>query len=165
MIDVETTVDPSWDGRTDWDALAGHAVMAAVARCRPDLVDCPATLEVSVKFADDREVAGLNKAYRGKDGPTNVLSFPMFSGDALAGAGERDELLGDIVLASGVCAREAAARGIHVKDHARHLVVHGTLHLLGHDHGEDGEAEAMEAIEVAALGDLGVSDPYLVTES
>lgn len=165
MIDVETTIDPSWSGDVDWDALAGHSVMAAIARCRPDLADSPGTLEVSVKFADDGEVAGLNKAYRGKDGPTNVLSFPMFAGDALKAAGARDDLLGDIVLASGVCAREAAARGISVADHARHLVVHGTLHLLGHDHGGDEGAGAMEAIEVSALADLGVPDPYLVTES
>lgn len=165
MIDVETTVDPSWDGKTDWDALAGHAVMAAIARARPALAESAGTLEVSVKFADDVEVAGLNKAYRGKEGPTNVLSFPMFAGEALVAAGERDDLLGDIVLASGVCASEAEARGIDVADHARHLVVHGTLHLLGHDHGGEEEAGAMEAIEISALADLGVTDPYLVTES
>jgi len=165
VIDVETTIDPRWDGGTDWDALAGHAVMAAIARARPDLATSPGAIEISVKFANDGEVAGLNKAYRGKEGPTNVLSFPMWQGEQLAALGERDELLGDIVLAAGVCMREAAEKNIPVGDHARHLVVHGTLHLLGHDHDDDAQATAMETLEVSALQGLGVADPYLVTES
>ena len=165
MIDVETTIDPQWSADVDWDALAARAVMAAIAAARPRLAESAGTLEVSVKFADDGEVAGLNKAYRGKDGPTNVLSFPMFAGDALAALGERDELLGDIVLAAGVCAREATEREVPVVAHASHLIVHGLLHLLGHDHGEDARAEAMEATEVRALESLGLPDPYLVTEA
>lgn len=165
MIDVETTIDPQWAADIDWDALAGHAVMAAVAASRPELATSPGALEVSVKFADDGEVAGLNRAYRGKDGPTNVLSFPMFADEALSALGGRDELLGDIVLAAGVCAREAAERGVPVSQHASHLIVHGVLHLLGHDHGEDAAAEAMEAREVRALQSLGLPDPYLVTEA
>lgn len=165
MIDVETTIDPQWAADVDWDALAGRAVMAAIAAGRPQLAESPGTLEVSVKFADDGEVAGLNKAYRGKDGPTNVLSFPMFADEALTRLGDRDELLGDIVLAAGVCAREAAERGVPVPQHASHLIVHGLLHLLGHDHGEDAPAEAMEATEVRALQALGLPDPYLVTEA
>lgn len=165
MIDVETTIDPQWPADVDWDALAGRAVMAAVAASRPELAESPGTLEVSVKFADDGEVGGLNKAYRGKDGPTNVLSFPMFAGEALRALGGKDELLGDIVLAAGVCEREAADRGVPVAQHASHLVVHGVLHLLGHDHGEDAAAQAMEAQEVRALQSLGLPDPYLVTEA
>lgn len=89
----------------------------------------------------------------------------MFADEALTRLGDRDELLGDIVLAAGVCAREAAERGVPVPQHASHLIVHGLLHLLGHDHGEDAPAEAMEATEVRALQALGLPDPYLVTEA
>ena len=106
----------------------------------------------------------LNAAYRGKDKPTNVLSFPMVQRDLLDGLANTDDgevLLGDIILAHGVCAREAAEKGVTAAIHATHLVVHGTLHLLGYDHEGDGEAEAMEAIERAALGSLGIADPYV----
>ena len=112
-----------------------------------------------MKFTSDDEVRALNAAWRGKDKATNVLSFPM------AEAPEGAPMLGDIVLALGVCAREAAEKEVPVETHATHLVVHGMLHLLGYDHetGDD-DAEAMEAIERKALASLGISDPYAVTE-
>ena len=119
-------------------------------------VDSALTVEVSVKFTDDDEVKALNAAYRNKDKPTNVLSFPMFEAgaarsDLAADGGE--VLLGDIVLAHGVCAAEAAEKGVAIETHATHLVVHGTLHLLGYDHetGDD-DAEAMEAVERDGAG-------------
>lgn len=156
MIGVETDVSDEWDSRIDWVSLARAAVRAAVSNSRHrSLSDS----EVSVTFASDEEVRALNARWRGKDEPTNVLSFPMAETEGeLAGA----QLLGDVILARGVCEREAADKGIAVSDHAAHLVVHGTLHLLGYDHERgDEEAEMMEAAERAALASLGIADPYV----
>jgi probable rRNA maturation factor len=117
--------------------------------------------EVSVKFTSDEEVRSLNAVWRGKDKPTNVLSFPMAGEDDLADA----QLLGDIVLAHGVCAAEAEGKKVGIETHAAHLVVHGTLHLLGYDHEtNDEDAEEMEEVERKALAAIGIADPYHVTE-
>ena len=165
MILVEADAG-EWDSRTDWAALADEAVKAAVAASsHARLGETELVIEVSVRFTDDEEVRGLNASYRGKDKATNVLSFPMFGADLIDTLGEAaggEVLLGDIVLAQGVCAREAEEKGLPAVAHATHLVVHGTLHLLGYDHeqGEE-EAEAMEAVERAALASLGLADPYL----
>jgi len=155
MIGVETDVSDDWDGHIDWPALARSAVRAAVAHSRHSgLSDS----EISVKFTDDPEVRALNAAWRGKDKPTNVLSFPMAEEAELASA----QLLGDIVLAYGVCAAEAGDKQIPVETHAAHLVVHGTLHLLGYDHETgDADAEEMERVEREALAAIGIADPYL----
>jgi probable rRNA maturation factor len=168
MIDIAVQTEPMWLG-DEWEALAGEAVLAAF-RHSPyaPLVDAEEAIEVSVRFADDAEVQSLNAAYRGKDKPTNVLSFPMVQPDLLAGLANTDDgevLLGDIILAHGVCLREAGEKGVSVAVHATHLVVHGTLHLLGHEHEDDSEAEAMEAIERSALASLGIDDPYIVDEA
>ena len=165
MILVEADVSEEWDSSTDWAALAESAVRAAIAASREArLLDQDLVLEVSVKFAGDKEVRALNAAWRGKDKPTNVLSFPMIEPATLASAAASragELLLGDVVLARGVCAGEAEEKAVPVRNHAAHLVVHGTLHLLGYDH-EDGEeeAEAMEAVERSALAALGIADPY-----
>ena len=158
MIGVETDVSGEWDSRIDWPALARSAVHAAVAASRhPRLSDS----EVSVKLTSDAEVRALNAAWRGKDKPTNVLSFPMVEEGELASA----QLLGDVVVAYGVCAAEAAEKDVSIETHAAHLLVHGTLHLLGYDHetGEE-DAEEMEEVERRALASIGISDPYLVSE-
>ena len=164
MILVEADASGEWDSSTDWAALAEAAVRAAVAESDvAGLLESGPEAEVSVRFTGDEEVRNLNAAWRGKDKATNVLSFPMVEAEqlgSLAKAGG-EALLGDIVLAHGICAHEAAAKGVAVADHARHLVVHGMLHLLGYDH-EPGEAdaEAMEEVERRALAALGVADPY-----
>lgn len=167
MIEVEADTGEDWDSRIGWAGLARDAVRSAVACSdRPKLVDAAA--EVSVKFTDDEEVRGLNAAWRGKDRPTNVLSFPMLEPemlDSIGRGGAGEILLGDIVLAHGVCAAEAADKDVAIETHACHLIVHGTLHLLGYDHEEDEAAETMEAVERAALAALGISDPYAVTEA
>ena len=157
---VEAEVSEEWDSRTDWAALADRAVRAAVAASRHSAL-FSADVEVSLKFTSDAEVKSLNAAWRGKDRATNVLSFPMVEEEDLAGA----HLLGDVVLAAGVCAAEAAEKRVPVETHAAHLVVHGTLHLLGYDHetGQD-DAEAMEDVERRALAAIGIADPYQVTE-
>jgi probable rRNA maturation factor len=165
VIAVEADLSEEWDSSTDWAQLAQAAVRAAVAQSGvAGLLESGLTAEVSVRFTSDEEVRSLNAAWRGKDKATNVLSFPMAEPEqleALACAEEGEALLGDIVLAHGVCAGEAAEKGIAVCSHAAHLVVHGMLHLLGHDHEQgEGEAEAMEEAERRALAALGVADPY-----
>jgi probable rRNA maturation factor len=167
MLDVAAQAE-GWPD-ADWEALAARAAAAALAQSPfAGWVDSPAMIEVAVRLTSDEEVHQLNAQYRQKDKPTNVLSFPMIQPDLLdtvtQNSDDGEVILGDIVLAHGVCAREAEERGITTADHAMHLIVHGTLHLLGYDHQEDGEAEAMEDMERAALADLGLHDPYPVRE-
>jgi probable rRNA maturation factor len=169
MIHTETSVDEPWP-EGDWEALAARAVLAAIsASSHGDIAQGSYATEISVRLTSDDEVQTLNREYRQKDKPTNVLSFPMIQPDLLDGLDNSDDgevLLGDIVLAHGVTQREAEEKGVTLEEHATHLIVHGTLHLLGLDHelGE-AEAEAMEETERAALGTLGISDPYAVREA
>ncbi|HEV2080086.1 MAG TPA: rRNA maturation RNase YbeY [Allosphingosinicella sp.] len=169
MIQVEADAGEEWDCRIGWADLAQAAVGSAVRHSDfPELAGSGLVVEVSVKFTGDSEVRSLNASYRSKDKTTNVLSFPMLEPDmlgSLSGSGEGEILLGDIILAHGTCAAEAAEKDVPIEVHASHLIVHGTLHLLGYDH-EDGaaEAEAMEDVERAALAAIGISDPYAVTE-
>ncbi|MBN8812255.1 MULTISPECIES: rRNA maturation RNase YbeY [unclassified Sphingomonas] len=168
MLDVAALVESPWPD-ADWETLALRAAETAL-RQTPFLewLDHAATIEVAVRFTSDEEVHVLNRQYRGKDKPTNVLSFPMVQPDLMEAVTENSDdgevLLGDIVLAHGVCAAEAMERRVSVEDHATHLIVHGLLHLLGYDHMDDAEAEAMEEMERAALRDLGLHDPYLIRE-
>jgi probable rRNA maturation factor len=168
MIQIELSREDPWP-EGEWDALATRAARAAIERTpHGGLLATPALVEVSVRLAADEEVRQLNAQYRGKDRPTNVLSFPMIQPDLLETVTQNSDdgevLLGDIVLAHGVCAAEATERGIALGDHLTHLVVHGVLHLLGYDHQGDDEAERMEAIERDALAGLGLPDPYLIRE-
>ena len=120
-------------------------------------------LSASLLFTSDEEVHALNRDWRERDKPTNVLSFPMLERDELLASRRtaRPMLLGDVALAHETCAREAADKGIPLEDHAAHLIVHGLLHLAGHDHElGQAEAEAMEALETKALALMGVADPY-----
>ncbi|WP_203291166.1 rRNA maturation RNase YbeY [Maricaulis parjimensis] len=136
-----------------WNQLDGKTVLAetAIAAAQCEIEDIHPGV-VAVLLTGDEAVAQLNKSFRSKEGPTNVLSFP---------AGEHaDNHLGDIALAWGVVAREAAEKQISVDDHLRHLIVHGFLHLQGYDHQDDDEAEQMEDLERRALARLGISDPY-----
>ncbi len=114
--------------------------------------------EVSFMLTDDKSMRKLNRAYRGKDKPTNVLSFA-----ALDGAKPKPGalwLLGDIVLASGVIAREAKQQAKKLDHHLSHMAVHGMLHLMGYDHQDDADAEIMEALEIEALAEMGIANPY-----
>ena len=169
MIRAETDVIGEWEGRTDWAALADEAVHAAVsASTHATLLESGIAIEVSVRFASDEEVTALNAAWRGKESPTNVLSFPMLEPQLISELGRTaggEALLGDVILAHGVCAREAADKDIRIESHAAHLIVHGTLHLLGYDHETgEAEAEAMEDAERRALAAIGIADPYVSEE-
>jgi probable rRNA maturation factor len=112
--------------------------------------------ELSIRIVDTREGRTLNREYRGKDYATNVLSFPVE-----LPPGVHLPLIGDLVICAPVVAREATEQGKLARDHWAHMTVHGVLHLLGYDHIEDGEAEAMEALETRILAGLGIADPYV----
>ena len=155
MILVDADVSDDWDSRTDWSALADRAARAALAASRFAAI-LPAEAEVSIKFTSDAEVQSLNAEWRGKDKSTNVLSFPMAEPEDLAAA----PMLGDIVLARGVCEAEAADKRIEVESHAAHLVVHGMLHLQGYDHENSKDARVMEMLEAEIVLKLGYAHPY-----
>jgi probable rRNA maturation factor len=133
---------------------------AAAALARHPDCRLPPAAEASVVLGSDALLARLNFAYRGRTGATNVLSF-AYQRPAGVGVGLGDEgYLGDVLLAAETLHREALARGIALEAHLQHLVVHGLLHLLGRDHGNDADAEAMEALETAILADIGIADPH-----
>lgn len=164
MIDVAVQIEKPWpDG--DWESIAVEAASAALAATpNAELASSAATVEISVRLTSDEEVHGLNLQYRGKDKPTNVLSFPMVQPDLLetvsANSDDGELLLGDIVLAHGVCAAEAEEKGVSLEAHATHLIVHGMLHLLGYDHQGSDEAEHMESLEREVMARLKLHDPY-----
>lgn len=165
MLEIALEADEEWDSRRCWDELVRDAVEAAVAESAfPQLATSERPVEISVLLTGDDQVRRLNAEWREKDRPTNVLSFPMADANDLRStsiAGP-ELLLGDIILARGICEAEAADKGVSVENHASHLVVHGTLHLLGYDHHDDAEAADMENREIRALKRLGISNPYEV---
>ncbi|MGZ5986927.1 MAG: rRNA maturation RNase YbeY [Caulobacteraceae bacterium] len=154
MIDVEIE-DPAWTSALpDSEALARAAAQAALNRTREA---GKAQVALTVLLADDATVRELNARFRGQDKATNVLAFPA--------PPNPEDHLGDVALAFGVCAREAREQGKPLAHHLQHLVAHGVLHLLGYDHLNDAEAEAMEDLERVVLAGLGISDPYLARPS
>ncbi|TPJ82882.1 rRNA maturation RNase YbeY [Mesorhizobium sp. B2-6-2] len=152
-VDIDIFVEAgAWPAEAELTRLVERAVAAAFAE-----TGAAGASELSVVFSDDAHIQALNAEWRGKDKPTNVLSFPAFS---FPKGGKLPPMLGDIVLASETVSREAALEDKPVANHITHLVIHGLLHLLGHDHETDAEAEEMEAIERAALARLAIPDPY-----
>ena len=115
-------------------------------------------VEIAVRIVDSDEIRTLNRLYRDRDRATNVLSFPAGEMDGLPA--EADWLLGDIVVCASVVASEAREQGKATQDHWAHMMVHGTLHLLGFDHETEAEAAAMEALETRILASQSVTDPY-----
>ena len=159
-MQLETEIEGPWPPATDWEALASRAA-GALAQVAPELAH--PRLSASLLFADDAEVQTLNREWRDKDKPTNVLSFPMLTREDLLAlpAEGPPELVGDIVLALETCAREAADKGLPLEAHATHLIVHGLLHLAGHDHEiSPADARVMEKLEIKALALMGLADPY-----
>ena len=160
MLTLDTSIEADWPLALGAEQLAMRAAVA-LTRFAPELAN--PRLTVSLVFGSDAEVQALNREWRGQDKPTNVLSFPMLERAdllALAPAGP-PELLGDIALALETCTREAAAKGIGLEHHTAHLIIHGLLHLAGHDHETSPQdARAMEILEIKALALMGIADPY-----
>lgn len=160
MLTLEIDIESPWPETQDWEALSEKAAQA-IGTVAPELAH--ERLIVSLLFTSDEEVHALNKEWREKDKPTNVLSFPMLEREDLLDLDEDGppEMLGDIAMAFETCAREAQEKGVTLEDHATHLLIHGLLHLAGLDH-EISEADAvhMEALEIKALAHLGIADPY-----
>jgi probable rRNA maturation factor len=158
-LELDIAIEEPWPAG-EWDALAERAARAA-ATVAPELAN--PRLSAGVLFTSDAEIHALNREWRQRDKPTNVLSFPMLEREALLAlaADGPPELLGDVALAHETCAREAGEKAIPLDHHAAHLIVHGLLHLAGHDHEiSEAEAEAMEALETKALAICGIADPY-----
>jgi probable rRNA maturation factor len=140
--------------------LARQAARAALRSAAADpSFAAAARVELSILLTDDAEQRRLNRSWRGRDAPTNVLAFPAAAPGSPVPAGA-PMLLGDVVLAVETVAREAGEQRKATADHLRHLVVHGVLHLLGYEHDADEPACVMEALETSILAGLGVSDPY-----
>lgn len=159
-MELEIDIEAPWPGDTDWVDLAERALEALV-QVAPELGH--ERLLTSVLFTWDSQVRTLNREWRAKDKPTNVLSFPMLERVELLNLQQDGppEMLGDIALAAETCAREASEKGVSIQDHATHLLIHGLLHLAGLDHEiSDADAEAMEALETKALAILAIADPY-----
>ncbi|WP_170416884.1 rRNA maturation RNase YbeY [Ruegeria atlantica] len=162
-MNLELTIeDARWQGL---EPLATRAIQAVLDYCDLDADLC----EISLLACDDARIADLNAEFREKPTPTNVLSWPA---EDLAAdkAGQRPTLpmpdftgeiaLGDIAISFDTCASEAADADKSMDDHVTHLIVHGTLHLLGYDHIRDPDATLMEGLEVEILGKMGIDDPY-----
>jgi probable rRNA maturation factor len=160
MILGDLDIAVEHDNWPDSESLIRRCVMAALKYCKTDTQGRPA--ELSIVLSDNDNVQDLNRDYREKDKPTNVLSFPALDSE---GPGflvlEPGPLhLGDIILAYGVVEAEAKDQNITFEDHLSHLIIHGVLHLIGFDHIDDDEAEEMEAVEITILSDFGIANPY-----
>lgn len=158
-MDLDIAVEEPWP-QGPWEDLAERAV-AAASQVAPELAQ--SRLIASLLFTSDAQVHALNRQWRHRDKPTNVLSFPMLERIDLVHLDEDGppEMLGDIALAHETCAREAAEKGIALEAHASHLLIHGLLHLAGYDHElSDIAADSMERLEIKALALIGIADPY-----
>jgi probable rRNA maturation factor len=152
-VEIDIAIEAGdWPDDAALTRLVDRAVLAAFAE-----TGVAGRSELSIVFSDDMHIQALNAGWRGKDKPTNVLSFPAFP---LAKGDPLPPMLGDIVLAAETVSREAALEDKPVENHITHLVIHGLLHLLGYDHETDVEAEEMEGIERTALARLAIPDPY-----
>ncbi len=165
---IEVVVQAEGWPEHDWQRLAERAVVEVIcAAGHAEMIIYATPVEIPIRLTSDAEVQVLNREYRGKDTPTNVLSFPMASATEIKGLeGGHEEiagpevLLGDVVLAHETCAREAVDKNIPLEAHAAHLIVHGTLHLLGYDHIADDDAAEMEALERRIMATLRLHNPY-----
>ena len=153
---------PLWKAQRGVKAVLERAIGAAAA------LAATSGGELAIVLTDDSAIRALNRDWRGKDQPTNVLSFPANAPARTRRADAhqaRPRLLGDIVIAYETIAREALAEQRPFRHHLAHLAVHGFLHLLGHDHAADAEADAMEALEIAVLARLDVPNPYRIRDA
>ena len=147
----------AWSRHEGFEPLASEVIAKAVATLKRKLMP---QAEVSLLLCDDARIRGINREWRGLDKPTNVLSFPAAPPAMLA----KSPAVGDIAIAYETVAREAQEEAKSFRDHYMHMVLHGFLHLIGYDHETDEEADEMEALETSILGQLGVADPYAMTD-
>ena len=162
MLEIDIESDEEWDSSTDWSLLVRRAAESALAESAfPQLAEGSRQVEISVRLTSDEDVRALNAHWRGKDKPTNVLSFPAdpLPAGVRRSAEESDEL-GDLAICAPVVAREAREQGKSPQAHWAHMVVHGVLHLLGYDHENDRDAERMESKEAGILAQFGYPNPY-----
>jgi probable rRNA maturation factor len=156
MTEVLIVAD-AWNSEPDADAVIQRAVAVAAEMADADTADA----ELAVMLTDDAGIRTLNSNWRGIDKPTNVLSFPALRPPTgVSGADDIPPMLGDIAIAYETARREADDEQKPFDHHLSHLAVHGFLHLVGYDHETDDEAEAMEALEIEILAQLGIPDPY-----
>ncbi|MGQ3671305.1 rRNA maturation RNase YbeY [Xanthobacter sp. TB0136] len=157
-IEIDTLVEAGdWSRIPEAATLAGRAALAALEAADADI---PRRAEIAITFTDNAHIRTLNRQWREMDKPTNVLSFPAADLPEAALAQGIAQPLGDIIIALETLEAEARAEDKKVEHHLTHLVVHGTLHLLGYDHIENDEAEEMEGLERQILDGLGIDDPY-----
>jgi probable rRNA maturation factor len=152
------TIQVDVQNACDDDTAPDNAIIASWVNRAVDGSGTTGVSEVSVRVVSAEEIRALNKRYRSKDKPTNVLSFP--AGKVSGLPADIPVVLGDIVICASVVRDEAAAQRKVIEDHWAHMLVHGTLHLLGFDHESDSEAAEMEALETTILCDHGLADPY-----
>lgn len=170
MTEIDIAIQyPDWETAcNDCEGLVERAITGVFTHCPVaiNLVASGVDPEISVVLANDDLVHALNRDYRGKDKPTNILSFAQLDSDDGWAAPKHTGpcALGDLVLAYETVARESTAEGKPFDSHFTHLIVHGTLHLLGYDHMDDGTAEAMESVEIQVLNHLGITNPYKIQE-
>jgi probable rRNA maturation factor len=162
-VSVDCVIEDLRWADVDFQILVGTASDAALGRLGLE----PSMFEISVLACDDTKIATLNADFRAKAQPTNVLSWPSENRTAttpgdmpMIPSQEADTEIGDIAIAYDTCAREAKEQGKPFQDHVTHLIVHGTLHLLGFDHENEPDAALMEGLETEILGNLGLPDPY-----
>lgn len=164
MIEIDIIIEPIWGSANDWHALSKRSINKALEYSNyKGLLKTYKHISISISLSNNQQVHALNNQYRSKDKPTNILSFPML---------ERDELdtidiiqtpeimLGDLILAYNICNDEALAQNITLANHFAHLIIHGILHLLQYNHIEDADADIMQSIEINALRDMGIDNPY-----
>lgn len=158
-VELDLRVDSTdWGAPGPWEALCQAALEAAQGVAPP-----PRPGQVSVLLTGDDAMRELNARWRGQDKATDVLSFPAATEDNGLFHGFLHGFLGDLALGHGVCAADAAAMGKPLTERVTHLIIHGYLHLIGHDHEQPAMAAEMEALEVEAMARLGLGDPYRVT--
>ena len=155
MTEVLVTAD-CWQSEPDAEAVIQRAIATAAGSVEADVGDA----ELAVMLTDDAGIRTLNGNWRGIDKPTNVLSFPALQPEGERKAGDAPRMLGDIAIAYETMCREADEEQKPFDHHLSHLAVHGFLHLIGYDHENDADAEAMESLETQILAQLGIPDPY-----
>ena len=164
MIEIDLDITPQWINDNDWLSLSEQSIDEAIKLSDYNFLNAiDNEVSISVSLSDNETVHALNKQYRDKDKPTNILSFPMIEPAELDGLADHpipEILLGDMILSYEICTAEAKAKHISLAHHYQHLIVHGILHLLGYNHIKDDEADIMQSVEILALKNMGIENPY-----